>query len=914
VFWFRNALNYVQDKCVRMRRGKFGGQALDAFFVSAPAGLVILDSNLRVLRANETVAEMIGVSPRAIIGQSPRMLVPQMASTVEPLLRNVLSSRTPNLNLPIRGETPKQPGVERHWIVSIFPIQEIKGRGQCVGAIVVEVTDSVQFEHVKRSEALLAEAERLADLGSWEVDLLTAEETWSVNLCRMLGFDGGPPRFPENRFWELVHPEDRESVRTIIERAMKDRQPYEYQARFVLPNAGERVLLTRGRPVVDAKTRVLKRVGVTRDITDRIKAELALQESESRYRDLLENSRDLICLHDLEGCLLWMNEPPARILGYSRDQLIGRRIPDMLEPGIRHEFDNYIERIRRDGYAGGLMQVLTRAGERRVWEYQNTLRRDAPGGPIVRGMAHDVTELKAAEKSQRMFRTLIDQSDDGFEVVDCETFRILDVNQKECSDLGYTRDELLELTIFDTTLDRSDFRLTSQQLRKSGSLRLESVHRKKDGTTFPVEVNIRFAPVGRGYFVVAVRDITERKQIEQALRDREATVRSLFQIAQILSQTFDLQNIFDALTLQSMILIGAGGGCSGLRTEKGFSCDSLYNGSAPKRTGRSWPSGAGIPGWVIENRRTYVANDAEQDRLVRPEIREVVGLQNVLCVPIFNVPQNEVIAFLSLHNKTAGFSETDVATAEGIAKVASIAIQNALSYQRVCRAEALLQRLSSELMVSRDQERRCIAGVLHEEVAQDLSGVKLHLGWLSRQRGSRVDSSVVEVVAESKELIERCLAKIRNLSYELHPPLLELGGLWIAILSYAHSFSRSSGISVSVEIAESLARLPQADEIAVFRILQESLNNVHRHSGSEKATIRASRRENGAFVLEVCDFGKGLQPGTLAGLGIWSMRERARELGGDLEIESAAGGTTVRLLVAAVGKGPDRLAAAAKLT
>lgn len=764
----------------RLPRRRSREQTLDAFFVSAPAGLVILNSDLRILRANDTIADIVGVSPTEIIGQTPSSLVPQLAPTVESLLRRVYSTGIPALNFPLTGETPKEPGVTRHWIVSVFPVRDINIAATCLGGIVVEVTDSVRLERVRRSEALLAEAERLAHVGSWEIDLLTGDGRRSANLCRLIGLDESATRFSESEFWDLIHPDDREHVRTIIEGAMKDVEPYEYQARFVLPNGFERVLLSRGKPVLDAASRVIKRVGVTQDITERIRAEQALQESEARYRDLVENSRDLICLHDLEGRLLWMNELPARILGYSRDDLIGRFIPDMLEAEFRREFDDYIARIRRDGHAEGMLRVVARSGEPRVWEYHNTLRTQGPGFPVVRGMAHDITELKRAEKR---------------------------------------------------------------------------------------------------------------------LRKQEDTVRGLFQTAQSLTQTLELDGILDTLNLRAMTLIGAEAGYAGLRTAEGVSCGSFFEGIVSKTVNIMWPPGVGIPGWVLQNKRTYLTNDAERDALACSDPRQDLNLRNVLCVPIFDVPKTEVIAFFAVQNKVTGFNEIDVTTAEGIAEIASIAIQNALSYQKLQHAEKQLQRLSAQLMTSLDQERRRIARALHEGTAQDLTGVKLHLGRLGGESGLK--PSALEIVTESKELIERALGNIRTLSYNLHPPLLELGGLWVTIRSHAEKFTRTSGIPVSLDIPESLPRLSQAQEIAVFRILQECLTNIHLHSGSKNASIRV-RHENGQVILEVSDAGRGFGAAPrgpqLSGLGITGMKERARELGGELEVTSnPLHGSTVRL-------------------
>jgi PAS domain S-box-containing protein len=130
------------------------------------------------------------------------------------------------------------------------------------------------------------------------------EERWSANLCALLGLDPWQTRFAEDDFWELVHPEERGAVSAIIERAMSERKPYEYPARFLLRDGSERVLLTRGSMVFDSAGRAFKRVGVRLDITEGITAERALRQSEERYRDLVENSTDLICLHDLQGCLL----------------------------------------------------------------------------------------------------------------------------------------------------------------------------------------------------------------------------------------------------------------------------------------------------------------------------------------------------------------------------------------------------------------------------------------------------------------------------------------------------------------------------------------------------------------------------------------------------------------------------------
>src|ERR1043165_2232147 len=151
---------------------------------------------------------------------------------------------------------------------------------------------------------------------------------------------------------------------------------------------GEETAVERG--VQEAENRRARRL-----------AEEALRESEDRYRDLVEHSHDLICTHDMEGRILSVNRTAARALGYEPEELLGRDLRAAVVPKFRERFDDYIADIQREGIARGLMVVGTRAGEERVWEYTNTLRTEGVAAPIVRGVAHDVTEQRRAEEAVR---------------------------------------------------------------------------------------------------------------------------------------------------------------------------------------------------------------------------------------------------------------------------------------------------------------------------------------------------------------------------------------------------------------------------------------------------------------------------------------------------------------------------------
>jgi formate hydrogenlyase transcriptional activator len=277
-----------------------------------------------------------------------------------------------------------------------------------------------------------------------------------------------------------------------------------------------------------------------------------LKENEDWYRDLVEHSQDLLCVHNLEGRFLSVNPVPARLLGYSVEEMLQTPMRDFVDPQFRAQFDVYLREIERAGEAHGLLAVVTRSGEQRIWEYHNTLRTEGVERPIVRGIAHDVTGRVRAEKALRvsneqllktagerertireltLFRTLLDQSNDVIKVIDPQTLRFLDVNERACLELGYSREELLSMTVLDIDrdLDGSLRKQVERQVRESGFVILERVHWRKDGTTFPVEVNMRLVRLDREYGVSIARDITERKRVEEALRESEARFRAVYE-------------------------------------------------------------------------------------------------------------------------------------------------------------------------------------------------------------------------------------------------------------------------------------------------------------------------------------------------------------------------------------------------
>jgi PAS domain S-box-containing protein len=215
------------------------------------------------------------------------------------------------------------------------------------------------------------------------------------------------------------------------------------------------------------------------------------------------------------------------------------------------------------------------------------------------------------------------------------------------------------------------------------------------------------------------------------------------------------------------------------------------------------------------------------------------------------------------------------------------------------RAEELLRSLSARLLQTQDEERRRIARELHDSAGQLLVGLDINLVTVTRE-AEKLSSNACRALSESMGLVKELSAELRNISHLLHPPLLDEAGLPAAIRWYVERFSQRSKISVGIHLASNLGRLPREIETTIFRIIQESLTNVHRHSGSTTAEVHLTR-ERGRITVKICDNGKGLETrnyrtfsgSVTPGVGIQGMRERVRQLAGQFEIRSGETGTSV---------------------
>jgi PAS domain S-box-containing protein len=207
------------------------------------------------------------------------------------------------------------------------------------------------------------------------------------------------------------------------------------------------------------------------------------------------------------------------------------------------------------------------------------------------------------------------------------------------------------------------------------------------------------------------------------------------------------------------------------------------------------------------------------------------------------------------------------------------------------------RELTSRLQQMQDDERRRIARELHDSVGQLLAAITMNISAVKHE-AHKLSHETAKLVDDNAAMVEEISSEIRTISHLLHPPLLDEVGLYSALRWYIDGFAQRSKIEASLEISETLVRLPQDVEIAIFRAVQECLTNIHRHSGSPSCSVKLVQEES-QLRIEIRDFGRGIPPAkqpniaSSGGVGLRGMQERIRQLGGILEIASNAHGTVV---------------------
>ncbi len=598
--------------------------------------------------------------------------------------------------------------------------------------------------------------------------------------------------------------------------------------------------------VLDGRT-VLQ--AVARDITEQKRAEDELQ----RFFNLVP---DLVCIASTDGRFLKINRAWQTTLGYTEQEILATPFLDFIHPDDREATTKEVGRqMAGEATIRFSNRYRCKDGGYKWLEWDAT---PAVGKTLLFASARDITERRQSEailaESESRFREIFNAVSDAIFIHDAETGRIIDVNRRMCEMYGFTHEEALACDVTDLSAGTPPYSTAdaAEKIRLAhtmGQQTFDWLARAHDGHLFWVEVSLRFALIDNQQRILAlVRDITERKHIEDELR----LTKERYDFATAVGKvgTWDWNPLTGAL----------------IWSDETFRLMDI------------------APGSVTPSYELYLG-------LVHPEDRELLG--NAVQAALHDKKSYDLDCRIVLGNMKEIVCHV-TGKVEFNAEYKPIRMLGTI--QDITERKATEQRLhelSTHILEVREEEKARIAREIHDELGGTLTALKIDAYWLSRRLSENREAAPIAMRVESmSRRIDNAISATRHIIDDMRPAILDDLGLLAAIEWQAAEFSKNTGIECAVSCVEDEANLDKQRSIALFRILQEALTNVSRHSGASGVEIKFHHGEN-EIILIVSDNGCGMPENHMASkksYGMSGMTERVEQLGGKIIFDSPQGG------------------------
>jgi PAS domain S-box-containing protein len=659
------------------------------------------------------------------------------------------------------------------------------------------------------------------------------------------------------------------------------------------------------RPLRNGEGRIVGGINMLVDITARKQAE----EATAHLAAIVASSDDAIISKNLDGIIKSWNRSAERLFGYTAQEAVGKHITLIIPPDRRTEEEKILSRLRRGEHVDHFETVRMRK-DGTTFDVSLTISpvKDSAGRVIgASKVSRDITHLKRIEQalrdSEERFRSIVDTTPECVKLVAADG-TLLHMNSSGLGMVGADRsDMVVGSSVYDliTPEDRERFRVFNESVCRGekGSLSFDFVRLDGERRHMETQAAPLRNPDGRVVQLAVTRDVTERKHAQEALRESEERLRALVNASSYVVYRMS-PDWSEMRQLDGRGIISATEGPSKdwlqeyihpddqplvlQRIQKAVQTKSVFE--LEHRVRRV----DGTLGWTL-SRAVPLLDE-------KGEITEWFGAASDV-TPRKQAEEN--------YRKLVETLDTEVR-----ARTKELEERNA----DVLRQSKQVRELSWRLLQTQDEERRHIARELHDTAGQTLTVLGMNLASLVQKAGRKAPELAVdaEMIQETVQQLHR---EIRTTSYLLHPPLLDESGLSSALSWYVQGIVERTGLNITFNISEDFGRLPGDLELVVFRLVQECLTNIHRHSGSKTASIGIAR-ESTAITVDVQDQGKGMSPERLAeiqsrgsGVGIRGMRERLRQFEGSLNIESGSSGTrifaTIPILQADVPQEQNRI-------
>ena len=595
------------------------------------------------------------------------------------------------------------------------------------------------------------------------------------------------------------------------------------------------------------------------DISDRKRAEDEVRRSETFISSILENLPDMIFVKEAKDLrFVRLNKAGEDLLGYLRGELMGKNDYDFFP---YDEADFFTAKDREVLACGRLLDIpqepiQTRSGEVRYLHTKKIPIAGKDGMPqYLLGISEDITDRRQVEQALRLAKFSMDRAADAVYWVDPQA-KILDVNEAASLMLGYSKDELCAMTIHDLN---PDFQADMwpgfwAETKRRGTIALETAHRAKNGRLIPIEVSVNYlSHEGKEYHCAFVRDITERKRAGEELRESEARLRAILDNSPGMVFLKDPEGRYLHINRQF---------------ERSFHMTREH---VVGKTDEAI--------FLPEQAAAFRANDLKVFQAGAPLEFEEIAMHD-------DGPHTSIVSKFPLY----GGDGKPYALCGITTDITERKVMEAALRQR----EAQLESLSAQLLQAQEEERRRIARELHDDFTQRLAALAIDLRTVQLE-SSDSDPLCVPRLQQLGDSAERLAAELQQISHRLHPSILEHVGLEAAVKEHVDEVSARTGLSIEVMVSGMPKEVPREQALCLYRVLQESLQNVQKHAQATTVLVRLLYTGRG-LGLSTHDDGRGFdtaQDGEgRRGLGLISLEERVKRLHGTFRIETKPGAGT----------------------
>lgn len=600
---------------------------------------------------------------------------------------------------------------------------------------------------------------------------------------------------------------------------------------------------------------------------------IALLKSEELFRTIVEKARNVIYVISHDGKLKSINPAFEELTGWSVEEWINQPFTQLV-----HTDDLYLAVESFKNIMNGKnvlayeLRIRCKSGKYKIGEFTPSPLTNGKDIVGALGIATDITERKKIEvalrESEEKYRTLVSQSPEGIFIVDLNG-NFISTNRSMYESLGYDEKEFLSMNIWDIIPKEYEIQHKSRlkKILLEGGID-ESAEYKvlgKNGTEFIVEISsVPYHIAGKLKGIQGVaRDITKQKKAESALRESEEKFYKAF------------HNSPDAITITRA--------SDGLLIEVN---ESFYRISGYSRDEVIGHFSVDLNLWVsLEDHDRYISILKEKKRVTDFEtlFRTKTGEERnyILAGEIIEL-KGEVCIIGILHDVT----------------------ERKRTEEKIKKSREELRSLSTHLQTVREEERTNLAREMHDEIGQILTSIKMNLSLIRRQVKAKdkkfQTKDLDNEIKSMSEMVDHAVVRVRKMITELRPELLDKLGLIPALEWYAEEFERESKIKCTFKSDFDELSLNHNVELTIFRIVQEALTNVTKHSKAKHVSVNI-KKNKGGILIEIVDNGIGITEDLKKGensFGLIGMRERAYIVGGKLEIVGVEGkGTTVKLVI-----------------